>query len=148
MLADYAAEFDIAIAVENNVLAPYNLIGDQNELLLGVTARDLVRCVEKTRRSNVFILLDLGHLKVSAMTLELNADEEIEGVAPFVRAVHLSENNGYDDLHGKIGADSWFWKPLKEFMNDDTVYILEAHRLKRNEIIAQVETIGMCLGNE
>jgi sugar phosphate isomerase/epimerase len=140
-LSDYAAGFDIGIAVENNVLAPFNLVNGRNELLLGVAAKDLVRYIEKAERSNLFILLDVGHLKVTSMSLKLNPYTEMEAIAPFVRAVHLSENNGYDDVHGKTNNDSWFWKPLRNLLPNSTIYILEAYQLEPTELLEQVKMI-------
>jgi sugar phosphate isomerase/epimerase len=141
-LSDHAARFDIAILVENHVLEPYNLIEGRNKLLLGVTAKDLIRYIKKVGRSNLFILLDVGHLKITATTLGLNPYREIEAIAPFIRAVHLSDNNGYEDAHDKVNRDSWFWKPLKEYLRDNSIYyILEVQGLTHAERLEQVQMI-------
>jgi sugar phosphate isomerase/epimerase len=53
------------------------------------------------------ILLDLGHLKVTATTLGFDLTEFITAVAPAIGAFHLHDNDGTKDQHQPVTADSW-----------------------------------------
>jgi sugar phosphate isomerase/epimerase len=53
------------------------------------------------------ILLDTGHLNVSATTLGFDRAEFVERLGPRIRAFHLHDNDGSADLHRPVEPDSW-----------------------------------------
>jgi len=63
-------------------------------------------------RENVRLLLDLGHLNVSATTLGLSPIEEVNRFVKFVGQVHIHDNDGKTDLHDPASRTSWFWRLL------------------------------------
>ena len=140
-LADYAAERGIALAIENNVFAPFNLEQGKNNLLLGVTAEELLDIFENADRKNLGLLLDVAHLKVSAKTLGFDPEEFIRQTAPFITAVHLSDNDGTKDNNQPVRTDSWFWKPLLIHKPFNRYWILEAYNLTPEKIAEQIQVI-------
>lgn len=142
VLCDYAGRLGVDILVENNVLAPFNLIDSQNKLFLGVLSHDLLRMLDVVGDGRLRLLLDVGHLKVSARSLGVDPVRQIQELAPFVRAVHLSDNDGERDSNEKLTRQSWFWPALVKYMDRPTAYILEVYNLSPEEIMSQLELIG------
>jgi len=140
-LADYAAGYDISLAIENNVLTSSNLTNGKNKLLLGVTPRELLDIVRSIDRKNVAALIDLGHLKVSAQTLGFSRRTFVQEVAPLAVEFHLSDNKGCIDEHGSISEGSWFWDSLKRWVRDDAFFTLEVRAAPIGRIVHQVKII-------
>jgi sugar phosphate isomerase/epimerase len=147
-LADFAALKGVKLLVENNVVSPFNLINGKNELLLGVTADEIKGIMDKTSRDNLGLLLDVGHLKVSANALGFCPEDFIRQVSDRIKAVHLSDNNGQNDSHNKIHTKSWFWKPLFEHISSDIIWILETHSVPMESITEQVALIHTMISNK
>lgn len=141
-LCHFAGQFDVDIAIENNVLAPFNLVDSENQLFLGLFSHELLRILEKVGTNNLHVLLDVAHLKVSSMSLGLDPVQQIRDVAPFVKAVHLSENDGQRDSNQKVTRKSWFWSALMEYLDSSTAFILEAYDLSLEEIVEQLNLIS------
>jgi len=140
-LADYARSFDMSILIENNVLAPFNLIEGKNALLLGVTADELIRIIHRIKKENVGILLDVGHLYVSSRTLDFSAIRCVSEIANLIKCIHLSDNDGSEDSHDVINESSWFWEPVKKMCAEGTVLVLEANNLSVKNICQQLNLI-------
>ncbi|RJP22605.1 MAG: sugar phosphate isomerase/epimerase [Candidatus Omnitrophota bacterium] len=98
-LCDYAKPYVIDILIENHVLTSWNVIDGENKILLGITAEDMIRLLTKINRENIGILLDVGHLRVSAHTLGFSAADFIQQVSSRIKAVHLHDNDGIQDVH-------------------------------------------------
>lgn len=141
-LADDAALHGVQIAIENNVLASFNLRSGANELLLGVTGQDLQRILKRINRSNVGILLDVAHLKVSSNALGFDPVSFIQELAPRTLAVHLSDNDGLSDSNQIVTEGSWFWKPLRDYLPRNPFWILEAYGLPLGVIFEQIQIIS------
>jgi len=54
------------------------------------------------------LLLDVGHLRCTARTMDFDPGKFCAAVAPLVRAFHLSDNNGYSDQHLPFDGSAWF----------------------------------------
>lgn len=141
-LADYAADLGVKLGIENNVLEPYNLVDGRNELLLGVTAQDLLDLLDRIDHPNAGLLIDVGHLKVSAQTLGFDAREFLTDVSGRVLALHLHDNGGVEDSHEAVTRDSWFWQPLERALGHDVIWILETSRQPWKAVEAQVELVA------
>lgn len=147
-LADFAALNGVELLIENNVAASFNLINGKNELLLGVTDDEINRILNKTSRNNLGILLDVGHLKVSANSLGFCPENFIRQLANMIKAIHLSDNNGQQDSHNPIHKKSWFWKPLLNYTSPEITWILETYSIPMQLITEQVELIHAMISNE
>lgn len=111
-LSNVAMENGVDILVENNVINQKNYHYYGEDPLLLTSPNEIIEFL-KTMPSNVGILLDVAHLNVSAKTLEYSREEAHEQLRPFIRAYHLSENDGTKDSNEPINENSWFWKYIK-----------------------------------
>jgi sugar phosphate isomerase/epimerase len=141
-LADFAADKRIDLLVENNVATSFNLIDGKNEMLLGVTADELTGTFESVNRSNLGLLLDVAHLKVSANALKFDPVGFIRSLAHRIKAIHLSDNDGRRDTNGQITETSWFWPVLLTNLSEDVAWILEAYNLSFEMILKQMSLIS------
>ncbi len=110
--AGYAQEKGVDLLVENNVVAVYNCPEGVNCRYHFADLEELPLFIEFFKRNNVGVLLDVAHLKVSAQTLGFDPVEFVRQVRPFIRAVHLSDNNGREDENLPVSEKSWFWGHL------------------------------------
>lgn len=131
-LCAYAADRGVQLAVENNVVAPFNVALGRDGLLLCATADDMVRTYADVGSANFGFLIDVGHLKVTATVLGFDKHDFIDQVGPYITAFHLSENDGHADQNLVFGGDAWFLPRLAEFPK--ATMILEAYRLEAPEI--------------
>ena len=60
--------------------------------------------------SNVKLMLDTGHLKVSAKTLGFNKFKAIKDLKKFIGGYQLSDNNSHIDLNSQFNKRAWFLK--------------------------------------
>lgn len=132
-----AQSLGVRLLLENNVHAR---TGAVSHLLL-VTGGEIQEFFERHRFSSVGLLLDLGHLAVSSRYLEFDALEAVERVAPWIEAVHLSDNDGWRDSNEKVRETSWFWEPLNRNCRPDLVAVAEVYRLSLDDIAAQRDLI-------
>lgn len=118
-LLDYGRERGVQLLVEPNVLARFNLVQGRNDLLLICTGDEIVQMMRNVNDPNLGILLDTGHLNVTAHTLGFEREDFIDQVAPYVRALHVHENDGQVDKHWPVQIDSWVLAVLdrSEFAN-------------------------------
>ena len=126
-LCAYAASRRLLVAIENNVIAPFNLVGGQNRLGLCATADELVRTYKDVGAENLGFIIDVGHLKVTANALKFDSYAFLESVAPWVVAFHLSDNDGLADQNLPFRDDAWFAPLLAGFPR--ATMILEAYNL-------------------
>ena len=141
LISEYAKNRDVSIAIENNVVAPFNLIENKNILLLGATSEELLNIRGKVGCDNVYLLLDVGHCKVTANSMCFDANQFIKDLAPYTIAVHLNENNGCEDNNYRISHKSWFWKPINSYLNQKVYFVLEAYNLSVKMIKKQLKII-------
>ena len=92
--------------------------------------------------NNVKLLLDVGHLKVSAQSLNFDKKNFFEICNPWVHAYHLSDNNGERDSNSPMNENSWFWSYLKkadyyvvEVYSESIFNLYEQYLLVKNKIL-------------
>jgi sugar phosphate isomerase/epimerase len=134
-LAEYAGARGIKFLIENHVVAPFNLVNGKNRILFASTGEEIRRLANDVGSPHLQILLDVGHLKVTAKSLHLNAYQAIEKVSDLIAAFHLSDNDGDSDQNLPFSSDAWFMPILKDFRK--ATYIIEAYNL-------DVKTIRAC----
>lgn len=137
ILAEEAERCGLGLAIENNVAIPDNIVDSQNELLLGVTSEDLLGLLEKIGKENVSILLDLAHLKISSNSLGFSLDLCVKDVSSHVKAVHLSDNDGYSDTHQPLNDASGNILDFLRMLSECEAYVLEVYQLSADEITSQ-----------
>jgi sugar phosphate isomerase/epimerase len=136
-IAGFAARYQVAPLVENNVLTLGTASNWGSNSLLLATANE----IEEFSRfwgPNVGVLVDVGHLNVSSRTLELDFDLELERCMTLASALHLHSNTGKEDEHlGISGKEPW-WKKINP--RRDIPWTFE---VKPNEVSITLESLGL-----
>lgn len=147
-IANFAKERGISIAVENHVVAPFNLVDGENSLLPGATARELVEIIRSADTDNLFVLLDLGHLNVTASTLGFSMEDAVGDLAPHVLAVHVSANDGGSDQHLRLQTqDTAIMNAIDQLASYGPDYILETPCIGSSQVADQLRLIADIVEN-
>ncbi len=112
VLAKFAKKKNVHLLIENNVLSRKNYLEFKSNPLLMTSHSEMIKIMKSTPK-NVNLLIDMGHLKVSAKTLKFNKEETLKKVNKWIKGYHLSENNGLEDSNKIFNSKSWFFKNLK-----------------------------------
>lgn len=138
---DYARRKGIRVGIENNVLSEANLVNGKNELGLLCEAHEFDELWKRIPSDNLGMLLDLGHLKVTAHSLGFDRYEFIEKVKYKVFAMHIHDNNELVDEHKMLGKESWCLDIIKRPDFKGLPIILESLGLSINDAVQQVKLI-------
>ena len=87
---------------------------------------------------SVGLLLDVGHLKVTAETLRLDRAEFMNQCKPYIKGYHLSENNGLADTNQPLTETSWFWPYLDQELD---YFTLEVYGVAEQELVKQIDLV-------
>jgi len=104
----HARAAGVSLLVENNVCRP-SLRGR----LLLESADDCRTLFGQRPADELGMLLDTGHLNVTAMTYGFDRLAFVDAVAPFVAAFHVHDNDGTDDWHQPVRPHSWILDALR-----------------------------------
>jgi len=132
ILQKIAKQNKVWLLIENNVCPPVL----KNKLLF-FDEKDFLWIFSHKEIDQVGILLDTGHLKVSAKTYGFSMSTVIQKLKDKIVALHLHDNNALADLHGKIKAGSWIENIIKQLKNPNLILILEARLKNINEVLQQ-----------
>lgn len=131
-LLETAETLGVDFYIENNVVAPFNVVDGQNDAFLLVTPEDIEDIYHRMGHRRFGILMDVGHLKVSAKTLGFDAHQALDRVQALIKAYHLSDNDGLSDSNEPFDEDAWFLPHLSvENKRDITI---EAYNLTDDEL--------------
>jgi len=113
ILYQYAKKFDVKLLIENNVLTEKNLNIFKCNPFLFIESKEIIAILQKFN-SDVKLLVDLGHLKVSSKTLKFDKKKFLKKCNRYIEAYHISDNNSLEDQNDLITSKSWFWKSIKK----------------------------------
>lgn len=102
---------DIELYIENNVLTYANFHAYDNNNIFMLT--DYNEYQNLKEQINFNLLLDIAHLQVSSKTLGLDFKQELAGMISQSNYVHISDNDGRDDLNYGLKKDSILIELLK-----------------------------------
>ena len=123
-----AAELGVDLLVENNVCTP-----ETRGMLLLQTPEEFEEL------PGFGILLDTGHLNVSARTLGFDREEFVRRLGSRIRAVHLHDNDGTADRHEPVALDSWALRTVRA--SDARAVVVEALFANVEALRAHVEEL-------
>jgi sugar phosphate isomerase/epimerase len=135
-LCRYADACGLDFLIENNVFAPALTRSAAVRPLLMVDAEEINRFFADVDHARLGLLVDTGHVKVSATALSFSPQGFIEEVATHIRAFHLSENDGKQDQNLPFSRDAWFAPYLREF--PEAALVVEAYGLDREQMHYQL----------
>jgi sugar phosphate isomerase/epimerase len=130
----FAKEYKITLMIENNVVTKNNLLYfKKNPFLMSETQE--VLSIFKELPSNVKLLMDVAHAKVSARTLLFNAELMLSKCNDLIYGYHFSDNNGIKDSNKKFTKDSWFWPFVKKNLKYYSIEVYASNiKLLKNQI--------------
>jgi sugar phosphate isomerase/epimerase len=108
IVTDRAQRLGVQVLVENNVCSP-----ELRDKLLLQTADEFLGLFGALRSPYLGMLLDTGHLNVTAHTLGFDRMSFVDQVAPYVRAFHVHDNDGTADTHQPVQPGSWVLDVLR-----------------------------------
>jgi sugar phosphate isomerase/epimerase len=91
---------------------------------------------------NVGLLLDVGHAKVAAGAHGFEPWKFFEELAPWIGAIHLSDNDGLRDNNRPFGADAWF---ANYYMGNIPV-VIEVYKTDGEELARMVDIVKRWVG--
>jgi sugar phosphate isomerase/epimerase len=138
LLANEAKDLGVTLLIENNVLNAANLLVYGEDPLL-FTHPDEIAYFMSQAPSNVSLLLDVAHLKVSSNSLKFNLIEAHEKLTPWIKAYHLSDNDGTQDSNDPVHEASWFWPYLRE---EKLFYTLEIYNISNPDLLMQYHLVN------
>ena len=104
-----------------------------------VKADQILRLMADISSPNLGVLVDVGHLKVSAKALEYDPCDFISEIKSHIKAYHLSDNDGNEDQNLQVSKNSWFWSSIKKCV--DATLVLEVYRLEPDDMLRQRELV-------
>jgi len=140
---DRAQHFGVQLLVENNV-CPHELRGK----LLLQTVDEFLALFRVLPSPHLGMLLDTGHLNVTANTLGFDRIAFVEKVASYVRAFHVHDNDGIADTHQPAQPGSWVLDVLRRPEFADLPIVVEAKFKTVSDIRRHVEWLKGELGRE
>tara|TARA_B100000029_G_C17554210_1_gene951158 strand:- start:206 stop:1051 length:846 start_codon:yes stop_codon:yes gene_type:complete len=138
LLAIEARKEGVKLLVENNVINKQNFETFKTNPLM-MTSIEQTESLIKNFPSDVNILLDLAHLKVSAKTLNFSPSEFLEKLDYKIKAYHISDNGGEFDTNDLVTTESWFWKYIKKDKDYFTFEVKTSEISKINQQIRILE---------
>jgi len=122
IISDRAQELGVNIAVENNVYDFMNYQRYKDMVpFLGVCEHN----IHELLIGGVGLLLDFGHLKVSATTLSEDYYRICKIWLPHATGFHLSDNNGLSDDNKSFDESAWFIEFIEDQRNNITIEVNE-----------------------
>lgn len=138
-LSSFADDENVELLVENNVVAVENIARDGANPLLLSDPDEIRTFFNDLSLPNVGLLLDTGHAKVSAATLGISPERYLEELAPLIRCLHLSDNDGRRDTNLPITAEAWFAPFLAKLAT--VPMVIEAYRISMEKILQQRQLV-------
>ena len=120
-LLEYAEDLGLNLLIENNVCSQ-----ELEGKLLLITSDEYQKMFNSIRSQNLGVLLDTGHLNVTARTLQFDRDFFVDQIIPFIRAFHVHDNNGLEDSHDPVLKESWIIDVLRSPLLNNLPIIIEA----------------------
>ncbi|ASY13799.1 Sugar phosphate isomerase/epimerase [Candidatus Nanopelagicus hibericus] len=146
ILDKFAVNHGVVLLVENNVLSKKNFINNTTNPLL-LTSPEEINLFFQSVSKGVRLLLDFGHLKVSANTLDFDLTSAVSDIQKWVGGYHMSENHGELDDHLNFDSSAWFLSHLDatvdfatlEIKNSSPEEILETWKMVNGKVNARLD---------
>jgi sugar phosphate isomerase/epimerase len=135
MLVQEAEQQGVDLLVENNVTIASNIGPDGIPPLLCTAPEETGRMLKEISSSRFGMLLDIGHLKVSALSIGFDPEAFIRTVQTKLKAIHHNDNDGLVDNNKPCGPSYWFLPYMPLFKS--ATHILEVLDQTPEEVLAQ-----------
>jgi len=137
-----AGQANVKFLIENHVVIDDNVTGGDHPFLCATSEEAL--SLKEEAGPSVGLLLDTGHLKVTANSLGFDRDAFVEEVADVVECIHHSDNDGIRDTNQALSFDYWFLRHMRKF--GDVLHVLETHPMSLEDIFSQRSLLSSAAG--
>lgn len=141
VVAKHVQQLGVQLLIENQPCSQ-----ELRGKILLQTAAEFKELFQNLPSQNLGILLDTGHLNVSAHTLGLDRIAFVDQVAPYIRAFHVHDNDGMVDIHQPVQAGSWVLDILRRPEFAQLPLVVEAKFKNVNELRDHVNWLKAELG--
>jgi sugar phosphate isomerase/epimerase len=131
-LIDFGRRHGVQFLVENHVAGEDLGADAARSLLLMLDAEEVGALARQVGADDFGLLLDVGHLRCTSRVVGFSEDEFCRAVSPWVRAFHLSDNDGRRDSHQPFGEGAWFLDVVASL--PDAAATLEFDRCSAEEL--------------
>ncbi len=115
----------VQLYIENNVIAEHNYINYDNFNFFMLTNAE--EYFELQRHIEFDLLLDVAHLNVSANTLGLDFQQEIDTLWQQSNYIHISDNDGKKDLNWPLSKGSAIEKFVAHAPKAGKIFTMEVY---------------------
>lgn len=139
-IVEFSKKYSVKIAMEPNVVQKFNLVKNENTLLLFSEISEIKSIYKHVNKKDLGLLLDLGHTNVTATWLNFDRDNFVKFCKDKTIAIHVSNNDGKKDQHKALTNDCWQVSKLKLFRNKPIILEtmnLNVEQIKHNIKIAE-----------
>lgn len=143
---EYARSRNVSLLIENNVITPRHVVNELKNIFLMVSPAEIYNVMKDVNSNNLGLLVDVGHLNVSANALGFDRLDFTKSLKPYIRAFHLSENDGQTDQNLPVLEDSWFLQILNEF--PETAIVIEVYRLNMEQVKEQINLVSRSMNRQ
>lgn len=138
-----AKELGVGLLVENNVCTR-----ELVDCLLLQTPSEFRQLFQLLDSATLGVLMDTGHLRVSASTLGFDERAMIDAVGDRIGAFHVHANDGMTDAHLPLGQSDWVLGLLRRPEFAHTPVVIEAKFSTAKGLRDHVAWIGQELESE
>jgi sugar phosphate isomerase/epimerase len=138
-LLQVAEKVGVRLFIENNVCTKENVQLDGTSPLLCTDSDEIIKLINEIESKTLGLLVDTGHLKVSAATFDFSKTEFINKIIDHIGAFHHSDNNSEADTNSSLSVDYWFLPFMNKFI--DCYHILEVCDQSIDQIRQQFELL-------
>ena len=132
-LAAEAARREVKFLIENHVVIEENVVDGEHPFLCATA--DEVMALRHEVGPSMGLLLDTGHLKVTARSLGFERDVFVRQVADLIDCVHHSDNDGVRDTNDALAPDYWFLPHMPDFRH--VLHVLETRPMSLEDVSSQ-----------
>jgi len=117
----------VKFAKKNNVQIAIETEGSykKKNLLLMQTPKEYKKLFRYFKPRDIGINLNIGHLNLASKGFKFSKSSFINLIKPYVVALELSHNNGFEDQHLPLKKRGWYWKVINDSFFSKTYKILE-----------------------
>jgi sugar phosphate isomerase/epimerase len=136
-LTDFGKRQGVRFLIENHVAGEALGSEGARSLLLCLEAKDFIALAKKVGEDCFGVLLDVGHLRCTSHVLKFSREDFCRTLTPWIRAFHLSENDGRRDSHQPFDSRAWFLTVVKS--RQDAAVTLEFDQCSDAELMASMQ---------
>lgn len=135
-LLPHARATGVRLLIENNVCMP-----SHRGKLLCQLPEEFVAVMEACGREGIGVLLDTGHLRVTASTFQRDLSALVRDFAPMVGLLHLHENDGTADQHRAVTVEGDVWRAVTAAGLVSTPSVVEAKFASEQDVAGHIAAL-------